>query len=319
MLQKKKQHPNQKTNLHPRNKHRERYDFARLIKSCPDLENFVKPNKYNDLSVDFSNPLAVKILNKALLKHFYKIENWDIPYGYLTPPIPGRADYIHYVADLLADSYKGIIPKGNKIRCLDIGVGANCIYPIIGNNEYGWSFVGSDIETVSIESAQKIIDANPSLKKNIDLRLQSMHNEIYKGIIQKEEKFDISICNPPFHASLADAQLGTLRKLKNLNKKKTNKVSLNFGGQGNELWCKGGESSFIKNMIRQSKEFATSCLWFSTLVSKESNLKSIYKSLEDVAAEEVKTIAMGQGNKKSRIVAWTFFSKEQPGEWIHQL
>jgi 23S rRNA (adenine1618-N6)-methyltransferase len=90
-----------KNELHPRNAHNERYDFDALINSCGELREFVAPNKYGDQSVNFSDPLAVKTLNKALLKHFYGIGYWDLPNSYLCPPIPGRADYIHYIADLL--------------------------------------------------------------------------------------------------------------------------------------------------------------------------------------------------------------------------
>jgi 23S rRNA (adenine1618-N6)-methyltransferase len=60
-------------------------------------------------------------------------------------------------------------------------------------------------------------------------------------------------------------------------------------------------------MIYQSKKYADNCLWFTSLVSKESNLKAIYKALKNVEAKDVRTLAMGQGNKVSRIVAWTFF------------
>ena len=95
MLQPKKEHPKEKPGLHPRNKHRERYNFKELIASCPELAPFVSLNQYNDESVDFSNAQAVLTLNKALLKHFYGIENWAIPQGFLCPPVPGRADYIH--------------------------------------------------------------------------------------------------------------------------------------------------------------------------------------------------------------------------------
>lgn len=312
---KKKEHPKVKSRLHPRNKHRERYDFKQLINTCPELAQFVKLNKYNDESIDFSNPEAVKMLNKALLKHFYDIKNWDIPQGYLCPPIPGRADYIHYIADLLQISNYGKIPKGEKIKCLDIGVGANCVYPIIGNKEYGWSFIGSDIDPVAIENANKIIESNSNLKTIVDLRLQNNPKDFFYGILQKDELIDLSVCNPPFHASLAEAQSGTLRKLSNLNQKKITKPVLNFGGQNNELWCEGGEERFVREMIRESKKFSTSCFWFSTLISKQSNLKSAYKALEKAEAVEVKTIPMGQGNKTSRIVAWTFLAKEQQNKW----
>ncbi|MCK5823377.1 MAG: 23S rRNA (adenine(1618)-N(6))-methyltransferase RlmF [Bacteroidales bacterium] len=317
MLDKKKNHPKEKYKLHPRNKHREQYDFKLLINSCPELAQFVKLNNYNDKSIDFHNQEAVKMLNKALLKHYYDIDYWDIPPNYLCPPIPGRADYIHYIAEFLSSKNNGKIPTSEKIKCLDIGVGANCVYPIIGNKEYAWSFIGADIDTVSIASANKIIKFNQSLKGKIELRLQSNRTNVFCGIIKDYERFDLSICNPPFHASLEDAQSGTLRKLSNLKHKKVRKTSLNFGGQSNELWCEGGEVRFVRNMIFQSKKFSNSCFCFSTLISKQSNLKEVYKALKKVEAFEVKTIPMGQGNKISRIVVWTFLNKEQQQKWVN--
>src|SRR5258708_22168599 len=143
-LSKKMLEPNQKLpekeNLHPRNSHRAGYDFKQLGKSSPDLKAFVYLNQYHDESIDFSNPDAVKALNKALLKYFYGVDHWDIPEGYLCPPIPGRADYIHYVADLLSENNNGTVPRGNKINVLDIGMGANCVYPLIGSSVYDWQF-----------------------------------------------------------------------------------------------------------------------------------------------------------------------------------
>jgi len=316
MLPQKREHPKEKIQLHPRNSHRERYDFKLLIKSFPELAPFVSLNKFDDESIDFFNPEAVKMLNSALLKHYYNINFWDIPHGYLCPPIPGRADYIHYIADLFGSKNNGKIPTGENMKCLDIGVGANCIYPIIGNHEYGWSFTGTDIDPVAIESASKIVELNPLLKGKIELRLQDNSNNIFRGIIRKDEQFDLTICNPPFHASLAESRTGTIRKLSNLKNKKSTKPILNFGGQNNELWCEGGELRFVDEMVRESRQFSTACFWFSTLISKESNLTSVYDSLRKAAPVEVKTIPMGQGNKISRVVAWTFLSREQQEEWV---
>ena len=315
MSQKKKVQPKEKAKIHPRNKHKERYDFKVLVEACPELAPFVKLNIHNDESIDFADAEAVKMLNKSLLKHFYKIENWDIPEGYLCPPIPGRADYIHHLADLVRIYNYGKIPTGSSIKCLDIGIGANGVYPIIGNNEYGWTFIGSDIDIVSIESVQKLIDNNPFLKVVIDCRLQTNPKDIFTGILKEGEFIDFTICNPPFHASKAEAEAGTLRKLSNLNQKVVKKVNLNFGGQNGELWCEGGEERFVRTMIRQSRQFKNNCFWFSSLISKQSNLKSIYEALEKAEAFEVKTLPMGQGNKTSRIVAWTFLNKEQQKEW----
>ncbi len=315
MRQKKKPQPKEKAKLHPRNRHRGRYDFQELISVCPELATFAAPNIYGEESIDFADPNAVKMLNKALLKHFYGIDFWEIPENYLCPPIPGRADYIHYVADLLASKNDGRIPTGKHIRCLDIGVGANCVYPIIGNREYGWSFVGSDIDPVSIKSANKIIESDALLREIVECRLQKDAKHIFRGIIQPDEFFDLSICNPPFYASATEARQRTLKKLSNLNNKKIMKPIRNFGGQNREIWCEGGEEKFVEKMIGESAEFKDSCFWFSTLVSKQSNLKSIYAALKFAEAFEVKTIPMEQGNKISRIVAWTFFDEKQQSIW----
>jgi 23S rRNA (adenine1618-N6)-methyltransferase len=316
MIQKRKEHPKEKARLHPRNKHRERYDFKQLVESCPELAQFVKMNIYNDESVDFADPEAVLMLNKALLKHFYNIDFWDIPRNYLCPPIPGRADYLHHIADVLGSKNFGKIPMGESIKCLDIGVGANCVYPLIGNSAYGWSFVGSDIDTFSLESAQKIVDSNPGLEGKIELRFQKNPGDVFFGVIQKDEQFDLSICNPPFHSSKEEAQSGTLRKLSNLKQEKVTEPALNFGGQNNELWCKGGEEKFLSDMIRESEKFSTSCFWYSSLVAKQSHLKRVLDLLQKAKAAEVKTIPMGQGNKSSRIVAWTFLTPEQQLNWV---
>lgn len=313
-MSKKKKNNSKKPSLHPRNKHSKRYDLKKLVATHSELGSYIVLNKYSDQSIDFANADAVKALNTALLKEHYNIDYWQIPDGYLCPPIPGRADYIHYIADLLGNNNYGKIPRGASIKCLDIGVGANCIYPIIGNNLYSWSFTGTEIDPAAIKSANKIITSN-NLSGDIEIRQQSDLKDIFYRVIRKEERFDVTICNPPFHASLAEAQSANLRKVKNLTQNKDAQNKLNFGGQSNELWYEGGELKFIKQMIRQSEKFSRSCFWFTTLVSKQSNLKSIYKSLEHLNATNIETILMGQGNKKSRIVAWTFLDKKEQQEW----
>jgi 23S rRNA (adenine1618-N6)-methyltransferase len=316
MPSQKRDHPKEKAQLHLRNRHRERYDFKELIVSSPELRPFVKVNDYGDESIDFFDAAAVQHLNRALLKYFYQIDFWEIPKNYLCPPVPGRADYIHYAADLLAAENENKIPRGQQINCLDIGVGANCIYPIIGTSEYGWSFAGVDIDPAAVASANKIIEMNGILRERIVLRLQPNAKHILEGAIRSGEYFDLTICNPPFHASPEEANAGSLRKLSNLKRKKMMKPVLNFGGRSNELWCAGGEERFVADMILESKRFGNSCLWFTTLISKQSNVRFALQSIENAGAAEVKVIPMSQGNKTSRIVAWTFLKQEQRKSWI---
>lgn len=294
----------EKQNLHPRNLHRDRYDFPVLIKANPALRGFVSHNQFKDQSIDFTNPAAVKELNKALLKHFYKIEHWDIPEGYLCPPIPGRADYVHYLADLLAESNNGTVPKGNRVKILDIGTGANLVYPLIGNAAYGWSFAGTEVDLVALSSAKNIIALNSSLKGKIEVRRQASKQNIFTGIINSGEVFDASICNPPFHASALEAKEATATKWRKLGV--SPKTQLNFGGQKTELWYPGGEAKFITGMIDQSAVIPENCKWFTTLISKKETLPIVQRALDKVRATDVRIISMSQGQKVSRILAWKY-------------
>ena len=297
--------------FHPRNRHPGRYDFKLLIDGTPELAPFVALNAYGNESVDFANPEAVRALNRALLKLQYGVTDWNLPPAYLCPPIPGRADAVHHLADLLAEG--GAVPTGPAVRVLDIGTGANCIYPLIGHGEYGWSFVGTDIDKTALACAQQTLDANPGYREAIELRLQASPLSVFQDVLGRDEIFDLSLCNPPFHASRHDARAGTERKWQNLGKdaERSKAPVLNFGGQDAELCCEGGEEGFITRMIQESGLVPGHCMWFSTLVSKASSLPAIYRSLKNAGVQDSRTLDMAQGQKKSRIVAWTFFNERQ--------
>lgn len=295
-----------KPGLHPRNLHRADYDFAALTAASPRLAPFLRPSLAGTNTIDFADPAAVLALNQALLKKHYGVAHWDLPPGYLCPPVPGRADYLHHLADLLSGGKDAAIPRGGSIRILDIGVGANCIYPMIGASVYGWRFVGTDIDPIALNAAREIISANPPLRRHLELRLQPTPTSIFHGVIQSGESFAASICNPPFHASSAEAQAGTARKLRNLHGSQPAPARLNFGGQSHELWCRGGELAFVRRIIEESAAYPKLCGWFTTLVSKRENLPAIQRTLHAVAPAETRTMDVSHGQKKSRIVAWRF-------------
>lgn len=295
-----------KTKLHPRNKHSHGYDFVRLVAQTPELEAFTISNPRGQTTIDFQDESAVRMLNRALLKTHYNIDYWDIPAGYLCPPIPGRVDYIHYLADLLAENNNQDIPRGHHIKVLDIGTGASLVYPLTGQSEYGWSFTGVDIDAGSLKSARKICELN---QLKITLRRQTEPENIFRGAINANDAFHVTMCNPPFHSSMEQARKGTQRKWTNLGKGHSKR--LNFGGQNAELWCPGGEIKFIARMIEQSMEFADQCLWFTSLVSKKDNLQPLYRLLGKARVAEYKVVEMAQGQKTSRFIAWTYIKKKQ--------
>jgi 23S rRNA (adenine1618-N6)-methyltransferase len=310
--------PATKDALHPRSRHRHRYDFPALIASLPALRPFVARNAYGDESVDFADPLAVKTLNRALLRHHYQVAEWDIPPGFLCPPIPGRVDYLHYAADLLAESAGGTIPRGATVQVLDLGVGANCIYPLLGHREYDWRFVGSEIDAQALVAAQRNVTAN-RLDAVIACRRQADPQRFFTGVVLTGERFELSLCNPPFHGSRREAQAGTQRKLTNLGRASTARKGaapvLNFGGRDAELWCPGGEGEFVSRMIAESAAFATRCRWFTSLVAKEANLPRIQAALKAIRPQQTRIIPMAQGQKRSRIVAWSFLTPAEHRQW----
>lgn len=289
-----------KGELHPNNPHKGKYNFKILTENLPELKSFIIKNPNGEDTIDFSNSNGVILLNKALIKTYYNVDYWDIPKGFLCPPIPGRADYIHYINDLLT------LAKKDNIDVLDIGTGANCIYPIIGSQTYNWNFTGSDIDPNSIENAEKIINANENLKNKIKLKLQKDKNHIFVGIIEKNDYFHLTMCNPPFHSSLEEALKANKRKVNNLSKDNKNiKDGLNFGGQKAELWCSGGERLFLKKMAKESALFSSQVFWFSSLVANKDNIKPTIKVLEKLGAK-CKILEMSQGQKISRVLAWTY-------------
>jgi 23S rRNA (adenine1618-N6)-methyltransferase len=300
--------------LHPRNQHNSGYDFDLLTLALPALCPYIVNTPAGTKSIDFANNKAVKTLNQALLKAHYNIEFWDIPEHNLCPPIPGRVDYIHYLADLLSEDNQQTIPRGKQVKVLDIGTGANLVYPLTGTSEYKWHFTGSDIDPISIKIAKQIAQFN-ALK--ITLKLQKSSANIFKGVINQKDLYHLTLCNPPFHASEEQANKGSERKWKNLGKSPNN--TLNFGGNSNELWCEGGEVQFITTMITESEEFAEQVLWFTSLISKKDSLIALEAKLKKCPIAEYKIIEMAHGQKVSRFIAWSYFDKETREQICNEL
>ncbi|PRP67189.1 23S rRNA (adenine(1618)-N(6))-methyltransferase RlmF [Nonlabens agnitus] len=275
--------------MHLRNVHRYGYDFVKLAEAHPALESHFTKTPDGATTIDFSKPDSILEFNTALLKHHYNVRYWKLPAGSLYPPIPGRADYIHHIADLIG--------KGEKTG-LDIGCGASAIYPILGNAIYDYKMVGSDVDENSIAHAKD----NTLKNAAIEIRHQQNRSNILQGIIKDGETFDFVMCNPPFYASAEEAEKENLKKQRKLG---TVEESRNFAGMSHELWCNGGEALFVKRLIKESADFKEQVGWFTSLLSRKRNLPKLQKLATKLNAE-VKVIPMQTGNKESRILAWKF-------------
>lgn len=299
--------------FHPRNAHQGHYDFNALCTVCPALKPHIVITPRGEQSINFSDANAVVLLNTALLKQQYQIEHWILPAGYLCPPIPGRADYIHALADLLSHSTGQSLTQisSANTHVLDIGTGASCIYPLLGARIYGWQFTATDIDKISVDTARFIVQHNHGLQKLIKPVLQKDASAIFNGIIRPQDFYHLTLCNPPFYRSLDEASAANARKVQNLARHNQNAVSAksgvrNFGGQKAELWCEGGELAFIKKMIDESRGYAQQVLWFTSLVSNKENLPALQKALQQAGVLQSQIIEMGQGQKISRLLAWSY-------------
>ncbi|ANQ52091.1 23S rRNA (adenine(1618)-N(6))-methyltransferase RlmF [Flammeovirga sp. MY04] len=289
--------------MHPKNIHKTGYQFELLQNAIPEITSHIVITKGGKQSINFHDPIAVKLLNRALLKAHYKINHWDIPEGYLCPPVPGRLDYLLGINDLLNETTK-LTPK--DIKGLDVGTGANMIYPLLGVSQFKWKFLASEIDERALENGVKLLKDNKIPISKIHLKKQNNPTKIFDNIIGERDRIAFTMCNPPFYKSKEEAESATTRKNKNLNQE--NLKDRNFGGLKNELWVKGGELQFIKNMMKESVNYKDQVVWFTTLVSQQAHVSELNKTIRKLKAN-IRIVDMNQGQKKSRFIAWSFLLK----------
>jgi len=159
-------------------KNKRKYDisFKELGERNPSLVDHlfgVDSNK-----IDFTSAMATRALTRALLLE-RNITLVDLPEDRLCPPVPNRLAYLTWLAELLALAWPPSSssspppvfssPEDGKVHVLDIGVGASCIYPLLGGSSFGWTFTGTDIDLVSLQAASRNVAANPHLSSLIEL------------------------------------------------------------------------------------------------------------------------------------------------------
>jgi 23S rRNA (adenine1618-N6)-methyltransferase len=290
--------------MHPKNPFNTNYNFNQLINAVPELKECIVPGKFSRKSIDFSNSKAVYLLNKSLLKWRFNL-NWSLKEGHLCPAVPGRLDYLLNVQDLIPQI------EGRRIKMLDLGTGASLIYPLLATAAFNWECVGTEIDKVAITYAKGLIRMNSNMR-GTKVRRQEFKSQLLKGIMQKDDQFDVLVCNPPFYKTKSEAFAANAKKNKNLHGNE--KVAHNFGGSPNELWYKGGEEAFLKKLASESAEYKNQILWFTSLVSKKENLRTFKRYIRKENPTELKVINLNQGNKTSQFIAWTFQQKNNEPE-----
>ncbi|GAX84031.1 hypothetical protein CEUSTIGMA_g11455.t1 [Chlamydomonas eustigma] len=153
--------------MHPSNRYyREEPDFAGLARDYEEIRQYVTFGPDGRAHYDFTSWEATRQLTATLLSQDFGV-SWWLPEGQLVPTLTNRANYIHWINDLLQLSS----PEGTKkVRGLDIGCGANFIYPLLGAAIYGWKMVGCDVTDVALQWSRRHVTSNPDLAPLLEVR-----------------------------------------------------------------------------------------------------------------------------------------------------
>ena len=264
-------------------------DFKFLSEEFPEFKKYVYINKYGGYSINWKNPNSIKELVKTILNKFLNIIYYEIPENFLVPTLTSRYNYLNYINKLFT---KFKIENKEKIL-IDIGTGANIIYPLLGYKLYNWNFIASEINEDAIKIGKKIIKEN-NLEKEIFIFKQNDSKKIFENIININKKYLCSICNPPFFDI-------------NTEIKKDNLYTDNEYNY-NEVYCEGGEIFFIKEMIKESYIYKKNIFLFSSLIGRKNNMKKIYsviKNIKEISLLNKTTIK--QGKNARWIIIWSFY------------
>jgi 23S rRNA (adenine1618-N6)-methyltransferase len=68
-------------------------------------------------------------------------------------------------------------------------------------------------------------------------------------------------------------------------------------------------------MINESAQTPGLCLWYTSLVAKETNMPPLVRALQAAHVREKRIMEMAHGQKRSRIIAWTFMDERQRRDW----
>ncbi|XP_043495887.1 RNA N6-adenosine-methyltransferase mettl16 isoform X2 [Polistes fuscatus] len=184
-----------------------------------------------------------------------------------------------------------------NIKGIDIGTGAVCIYPLLLAKMYGYSMLGTEINETSIESAIENVKNNTL--ENLIKVIKVDEENIFKEVINENEHFHFTMCNPPFFETQG-----------NLEKAKRHPPRNAPTGSDEELSVEGGELLFITRMIEESIQIGDKIKIYTTMIGKRKNSLYFPKFLRRNGIKNFTWTEFCQGHTKRWGLAWSFLSME---------
>ncbi|KAK7692919.1 hypothetical protein QCA50_004558 [Cerrena zonata] len=281
--------------MHPRNPFNNPPNFSELSQAYPALKPYVTQSS-SGWTIDFHNSHAQRRLTEALLHKFFGL-SLSTPENRLCPPVPNRMNYILWLEDIIRATYLAS-RRPETIRGIDIGTGASAIYPLLGcRTNPTWTFVGTDIDDISLKSAQKNIESN-SLKERIDLIKSDPSGSILPMTLHDDIIYDFTMCNPPFYSDKDEVRQSAEAKQIGPNAVCT--------GADVEMITPGGESAFVCKMVHESINFGAKCRWYTSMLGKMSSLNDVVKMLREHKIDNYAITEFVQGQTRRWAIAWSF-------------
>ena len=271
-------------------------DFLTLIKEFPELKKYIlKQNEDNEeeFQFDWSNNELSLLMDKSILNYYFNIKYYDIPKGFLIPPIPSRINYINLINSIITKLINDMDIK--NIIGIDIGTGANIIYPILGYSIYKWKFICTEINKEAYNNAKLILQKN-NLENNINIIKQNNKDNIFISILNRENKYIFSMCNPPYYNYENEIKLE--------DKKRDNEYNFD------EIYYKNGEYGFFQRYFEESICYKNNVFLYTILIGKKINAENIYDKLSSYN-DIIKIYNMQKiltGNNVRYIIYWSFFN-----------
>ena len=298
-------------------------NFEELSRRYPEFHQAWKEVQEKQHSIKgkatFSSCITQKFtiaLSRSLLHAYFELRLPHLPDHHLCPPIPNRFFFLHWIDSYLlrlqgfvSDSSYGLERAQRRTLCLDIGVGATCIYPLLAARALNYQVLGADIDGQALEIAQQNVNAN-----NLSSRIRLSHVDLthsqdsslppggpltrsLQAFGPSNERPDFCMTNPPFYDPDAMEQEAPRA---GDGRERTNMTT-------SEGSYPGGEVEFVLDMICDSvRARSSSCRWCTTMLGKKSSLIHLEKLLKHVLGPaHVQSTEYGPGQYTRWFLAWT--------------
>lgn len=270
-------------------------DFNLLAQAIPAFAPYVLTTAKGAPTINFKDEAALRSLTSALLERDFSLK-LDLPPDRLCPIVPGRLEYVLWMLEI--SSYPSDPQAKEFITGIDIGTGASAIYALLASRTLpNVRMVATDIDDHSLSYARRNIDQN-SLADRVALRKSNPATILFpEEIFANSQRFDFSMCNPPFYASAEEVA-------ESLAAKEYDPHAVCTGGS-TEMVTEGGEAAFVGRMVAESISLGDRVGWFSSLLGKLSSVIKLVELLQQHHIDNYAIKDVVHGKTKRWLLAWS--------------